>query len=266
MHLLAALLHPDQQVVRSLLTQLGVNPAQILKAAEEGLNVLPKVSGGETTISPELNQVLETAQTEAERMKDQYVSVEHLLLALLKVKSRAQTLLEALGISEKEVLAGAAESARRPARHRPEPRRQVPGPGALRPRPGRAGAERQDGPGHRPRFRNPPRHAGPQPPHQEQPGLDRRPGRGQDRHRRGAGPAHRLGRRARKPAKSPVDRARHGRTRRRHQVPRRIRRAAQGRSQRRHPVGRPDHPLHRRAAPGRRRRQGRRGDGRRQPA
>ena len=104
MHLLAALLHPDQQVVRSLLAQLGVNPAQILKAAEEGLNVLPKVTGGETTISPELNQILETAQAEAERMKDQYVSVEHLLLALLKVKSRAQTLLEALGITEKEVL------------------------------------------------------------------------------------------------------------------------------------------------------------------
>jgi ATP-dependent Clp protease ATP-binding subunit ClpB len=104
MHLLAALLHADQQVVRSLLAQLGVNPGQILKAAEEGLNVLPKVSGGETTISPELNQVFETAAAAAERMKDQYVSVEHLVLALLKVKSRAQTLLEALGITESEVL------------------------------------------------------------------------------------------------------------------------------------------------------------------
>ncbi|HKI18611.1 MAG TPA: Clp protease N-terminal domain-containing protein, partial [Isosphaeraceae bacterium] len=105
MHLLAALVNPEQQVVRSLLTQLGVNPAQILKAAEEGLGALPKVSGGETTMSPDLNQVFETSSAEAERMKDQYVSVEHLLLALLKVKSRAQTLLDALGIGEKEVLA-----------------------------------------------------------------------------------------------------------------------------------------------------------------
>src|SRR5215471_16123277 len=104
MHLLAALLHPDQQVVRSLLSQLGVNPAQILRAAEEGLNALPKVSGGETTISPELSQVFEASAAEAERLKDQYISVEHLLLALVKVKSRAQTLLEALGITEKEVL------------------------------------------------------------------------------------------------------------------------------------------------------------------
>jgi ATP-dependent Clp protease ATP-binding subunit ClpB len=111
MHLLAALLSPEQQVVRSLLTQLGVNPAQILKAAEEGLGALPKVTGGETTISPELNQVFETAAAEAERMKDQYVSVEHLLLAILKVKSRAQTLLDALGIGEKEVL-GALQKVR----------------------------------------------------------------------------------------------------------------------------------------------------------
>ena len=104
MHLLAALLQPDQPVVRSLQAQLGVNAAQILKAAQEGLGVLPKVSGGETTVGAELNQVLETAQAEAERMKDQFVSVEHLLLAILKVKSRAQTLLEAMGINEKDVL------------------------------------------------------------------------------------------------------------------------------------------------------------------
>jgi ATP-dependent Clp protease ATP-binding subunit ClpB len=104
MHLLAALLSPEQQVVRSLLSQLGVNPAQILKAAEEGLSVFPKTSGGELTIAPELSQVFEAAQAEAGRMKDQYVSVEHLLLALLKVKSRVQTLLTALGISEADLL------------------------------------------------------------------------------------------------------------------------------------------------------------------
>jgi ATP-dependent Clp protease ATP-binding subunit ClpB len=104
MHLLTALLDPEQQVVRSLLTQLGVNPSQIKKAAEEGLGALPKVTGGETTISSELNQVFETAAAEAQRMKDQYISVEHLLLAILKVKSRAQSLLDALGIGEKDVL------------------------------------------------------------------------------------------------------------------------------------------------------------------
>ncbi|MBV8606138.1 MAG: AAA family ATPase, partial [Singulisphaera sp.] len=104
MHLLTALLDPEQTVVRSLLGQLGVNPAQVLRASEEGLNALPKVTGGEATLSPELGRVLDQAQAEAERMKDQYVSVEHLLLALTKVKSRAQDVLEAVGVTEKEIL------------------------------------------------------------------------------------------------------------------------------------------------------------------
>ena len=68
------------------------------------MNALPKVSGGEQSIGPDLAAVLDTAAAEADRMKDQYVSVEHLLLGLVKVKSKAQQLLEALGINEKEIL------------------------------------------------------------------------------------------------------------------------------------------------------------------
>jgi ATP-dependent Clp protease ATP-binding subunit ClpB len=104
MHLLAALLDPEQAVIRSLLNQLGVNPAQVLKAAEEGLGALPRVTGGDTTIGSELGRVFEQASDEAARMKDQFVSVEHLLLGLTKVKSKAQDLLSALGVSEKAVL------------------------------------------------------------------------------------------------------------------------------------------------------------------
>jgi ATP-dependent Clp protease ATP-binding subunit ClpB len=104
MHLLAALLDPEQQVIRALLSQLGVNPAQVHRASEEGLNSLPKVSGGEQSLGPELAAVLDTAQAEADRMKDQYVSVEHLLLGLVKVKSRAQQLLEALSVGEQDIL------------------------------------------------------------------------------------------------------------------------------------------------------------------
>ncbi len=104
MHILAALLDPDQQVVRALLAQLGVNPSQILKAAEEGLNALPKVSGGELSLSGDSAQVLDAAAKEAERMQDQYVSVEHLLLGLVKTRSKAQALLEAVGVVEKDLL------------------------------------------------------------------------------------------------------------------------------------------------------------------
>ena len=52
MHLLAALLDPDQPVVRDLLKQLGVDPDRIARAAEEGLNALPKVCGGEMHDQP----------------------------------------------------------------------------------------------------------------------------------------------------------------------------------------------------------------------
>src|ERR1700722_18669729 len=104
MHLLAALVDPEQSVIRALLNQLGVNSAQVLRAAEEGLGALPRVTGGETTLSPDLSRVLEQASDEATRMKDQYNSVEHLLLGLTKVKSKAQDLLSALGVTEKAVL------------------------------------------------------------------------------------------------------------------------------------------------------------------
>lgn len=104
MHLLGALLDPDQGVIRALLSQLGVNPAQVLKAVEEGMNALPKVSGGETTLGADLNRVFELAQAEAQRMKDQYISVEHLLLGLTKVKGRTQDVLAAVGVSEKDLL------------------------------------------------------------------------------------------------------------------------------------------------------------------
>ena len=222
MHLLAALLSPDQQVVRSLLAQLGVNPAQILKAAEEGLSIFPKTSGGELTISPELNQVLEAAQAEAGRMKDQYVSVEHLLIALLKVKSRVQTLLEALGITEKEVLQALQKvrGGQRVTDQSPEDKYQalekygkdlveLARNGKIDPVIGRD-------------CRDQARRPGLEPPDQEQSGLDRRARRGQDGHRRGTGPAHRLGRRAREPSEPAADRAGHGGTDRGHQVPRRI--------------------------------------------
>ena len=105
-HLLVGLLDPDQSVVRSLLSQLGANPAQILKAAEAGLDSLPKVSGGsgDIKLGGDLNSVFDTAQAEADRLKDEYVSVEHLLLGLAKVKGRVQELLSAVGVNDKDVL------------------------------------------------------------------------------------------------------------------------------------------------------------------
>src|SRR5208337_753164 len=88
-------------------------------AAQEGLSALPRGSGGEQSFGPDLAAVLDAAQAESERMKDQYVSVEHLLLGLVKVKSKAQQLLDALGVNEKEIL----RHCRRSAAGRPSPTR-----------------------------------------------------------------------------------------------------------------------------------------------
>ncbi len=104
MHLMAALLDNEQTVARALLTQLGVNPAQLLRAADEGLNALPKVEGAESTIGADLARVLDAAQAEADAMKDEYVSVEHLLLALTKIPGKTQALLNALGVTDKDLL------------------------------------------------------------------------------------------------------------------------------------------------------------------
>jgi ATP-dependent Clp protease ATP-binding subunit ClpB len=103
-HLLAALLEEEQTVVRSLLSQMGVSPETIRRAADQGLDALPKVTGGEMSIGPELGRVLDEASAEAERMKDEFVSVEHLLLGLARVKSRAQELLGAVGVNPEAVL------------------------------------------------------------------------------------------------------------------------------------------------------------------
>jgi ATP-dependent Clp protease ATP-binding subunit ClpB len=104
LHLLAALLDPEQLVVRSLLAQVGINPSQILRAVEQGIGSYPKVSGGEPTMGSELRQVLDTAQAQADRMKDQYVSVEHLLLALVETPGRARDVLTATGLTAADLL------------------------------------------------------------------------------------------------------------------------------------------------------------------
>ena len=104
MHLLAALLDPEQTVVRSLLAQMGANADQLSRATRVGLDALPKVSGGEMTIGGDLNRVFDEALTEAEKLKDEYVSVEHLLIGLAKVKGRAQEVLSAVGVTPDALL------------------------------------------------------------------------------------------------------------------------------------------------------------------
>ena len=104
----------------------------------------------------------------------------------------------------------------------------------IRPRPHRRSPRGQARPGHRPRRGNPPHHPGALPPHQEQPGADRRARRRQDRDRRGPRAPHRQWRRAGEPEGQAAAGARHGRADRRREISRRVRGAAEGRAHRGH--------------------------------
>jgi ATP-dependent Clp protease ATP-binding subunit ClpB len=105
LHLLAGLLAEQEGIVGPVLDKIGANHAQLNRMVEAEVGHLPKVSGGAAPQpSPSLMQVLEGSVNEADTMKDEFVSIEHLLLALTKVDSKAKNLLKLNALGEKEVL------------------------------------------------------------------------------------------------------------------------------------------------------------------
>jgi ATP-dependent Clp protease ATP-binding subunit ClpB len=107
LHLLAVLLGDKEGVIPAVLDKIGVPLGQLEAKAQEAVNQLPKVSGAATQpgASNGLNQVFEAAFKEAEGFKDDYVSTEHLLLALTRQKNDgAQLLLASLGATHDAVL------------------------------------------------------------------------------------------------------------------------------------------------------------------
>ena len=269
-HLLVALLEQPESVVGPVLRKLGARaghdppPTSTPRSSS-----FPTITAGakEPCTSRELMDILRLAEREAGKLNDEYISTEHILLALTSAQAGE------VAQDPQPQRRDAQEHARgdrgrpRPApRHRPEPRGEVPGAAEVRPRPHAGRRGRQARPGHRPRRRDPPRHPGPVPPHEEQPGPDRRARRRQDRDRRGPRAADRLRRHPREPARPQGHQPRHRRPAGRLQVPRRVRGAPEGGPEGDRRRRGPGHPLHGRAAHDRRRRR-RRGCGRRvQPA
>jgi ATP-dependent Clp protease ATP-binding subunit ClpB len=90
-HLAIALLTQDEGVAMRVLQRAGVSVVKAAERLQRALERMPRVSGsgapaGQVYVSPRLDAVLRAAETEAQRMKDEYVSVEHLLLALAEVR------------------------------------------------------------------------------------------------------------------------------------------------------------------------------------
>ena len=104
-HLLAGIMEKAKDVVNYLLQKLGVNAQQIEVLVQSELQHLPKVTGGEPYLSSATNQVLLKAQDYAQKMGDEFVSVEPLLLALLTDGQTAGRILKDAGITEKELRA-----------------------------------------------------------------------------------------------------------------------------------------------------------------
>ena len=83
-HLLASLLDIDGSLIANLIKKMGINENEFRNEVESAIERLPKVSGGKTYISNDLNKVLITAEDVAKGMGDEYVSVEHLFLNILE--------------------------------------------------------------------------------------------------------------------------------------------------------------------------------------
>lgn len=88
-HLLYSLLTVKESLIQKLLKKMDITTEVFLAQVEGLLNKRPKVSGGQVYISNDLNKVLIYGEDEAKRMGDEYVSVEHLFLSLLKQPSKS---------------------------------------------------------------------------------------------------------------------------------------------------------------------------------
>ncbi len=98
-HLLSALLRQDEGLVPTVIKKMGADLSQLKTEVDHALSLLPKQQGGQLYPTNELTQVLFKAEKELKHFKDEYVSVEHILLAMLEVKCKAQEILKSNGIN-----------------------------------------------------------------------------------------------------------------------------------------------------------------------
>jgi len=103
-HLLAALLNQDGGLVVPVLQKIGLDSARMKLEIITALEKLPKQKGGDVHVSSELRAIFNAGEDEAKKLKDEYVSTEHLLLALAASKTDAGTLLKNSGANRDEVL------------------------------------------------------------------------------------------------------------------------------------------------------------------
>lgn len=105
-HLLLALIQQSEGIIPQLLQKMGVGVPGLVSSLEATLGRLPKVSGGgagQAYIAPRLKKVLDLSFQEADRLKDSYVSTEHMLLALVEEGGEGARILGGQGVSKDEI-------------------------------------------------------------------------------------------------------------------------------------------------------------------
>ena len=141
-HLMVGLMRQEGTIVPAVLEKLGLAPMMVARqGVDAAIAKLPKAYGGsEPRMNRELNNVFDNAESNRKDLKDDYLSVEHLLLAMN----------QRLGIGSEELLQALQRRARFASGDESEPGGAVPGAREVRPGPDPAGPRRQDRSGHRP--------------------------------------------------------------------------------------------------------------------
>ncbi|GET44782.1 ATP-dependent chaperone ClpB [Capnocytophaga felis] len=102
-HFFKAIEEIDENVLPFLLKKLNINKEQLSNVLEKALQSFPKVSGGQMSLSREANTMLNEAANIAKKMNDEYVSIEHLILAIFKSNSKIGQALKDQGVKEKDI-------------------------------------------------------------------------------------------------------------------------------------------------------------------
>ncbi|MBT8300951.1 MAG: ATP-dependent Clp protease ATP-binding subunit, partial [Maribacter sp.] len=108
-HIFKAISKVDENVLPFILKKLNVNTKLLNQILEKELESFPKVSGGEIMVSREAGKSLTEASIIAKKMEDEYVSIEHLILAIFKSKSKIAQILKDQGVTEKHLKAAIEE-------------------------------------------------------------------------------------------------------------------------------------------------------------
>ena len=104
-HILKGMLIVDENVIPYLLKKLNVNLERLNQLLDRNIEGLPKTTGGETYLSTDASKAMQKASTYAQEFKDDFVSIEHLLLGILSVNDSTSRLLKESGVSEKDLKA-----------------------------------------------------------------------------------------------------------------------------------------------------------------